>query len=286
MSDAAGLSKGRRVKQEFISTAGSVLGIDVGCSPSRRSSAVCRLDWDATSVSWNIERFRAVEPERITVIARVADHRALKCAAFDGPLRSGMDVIGVYRVAEMMLTRRLQPFIGKPGQSSAPIGKLLNAHANECVRAVRALNLLGDAMHPQRLGNDAVVEAFPSSFLGLLIDDPNALNARRGDRSDTFFVHLADSGALDELVRHLLPGRRLKTQFATVKNHDDRAALVCALTALCVSAGDYCAVGDDNGWVILPPKSHIRSWAWSLLEVNATDPLHLVCSALGLGLGK
>jgi hypothetical protein len=50
----------------------------------------------------------------------------LTAAAFDGPLRSGLDLIGRYRVAERMLTRRLQPHIGKPGQSSAPVGKLLN----------------------------------------------------------------------------------------------------------------------------------------------------------------
>lgn len=141
---------------------GSVLGIDVGCSPTRRSSAICRLDWDGETVSWTIERFRALEPERAGVISRVVDQRSLLCAAFDGPLRQGFDVIGRYRSAERILTRRLRGHIGKPGQSSAPIGKLLNAHANHCARAVQALGTIHPSTHDQRISEAAIVEAFPS----------------------------------------------------------------------------------------------------------------------------
>jgi hypothetical protein len=43
---------------------GSVLGVDVGYSPKRRSSAVCRLDWTEQKIHWTIARFRAAEPER------------------------------------------------------------------------------------------------------------------------------------------------------------------------------------------------------------------------------
>lgn len=41
-------------------------------------------------------------------------------AAFDGPLRQGFDIIGRYRTAERMLTRRLRPLIGKPGSPARP----------------------------------------------------------------------------------------------------------------------------------------------------------------------
>jgi hypothetical protein len=46
-----------------------------------------------------------------------------------------------------------------------------------------------------------------------------------------------------------------------VVNHDDRAALVCAATALCVASGDYTAVGGQDGWIILPPLVFIKPWA-------------------------
>jgi hypothetical protein len=110
-----------------------------------------------------------------------------------------------------------------------------------------------------------------SAFLGLLIDDPASLNTRRGDRSDTFYQHLAASGGIERLLRHMLPGRALREPLSTVTNHDDRAALVCALTALCVAARDYTAVGDEDGWIVLPPASLQPAWARALLQQNANE---------------
>ncbi|WP_377846776.1 hypothetical protein [Bosea sp. UC22_33] len=255
----------------MITEQGSVVGIDVGCSPTRRSSAICRLDWSASGVSCDIARFRAVEPERERVIAQVAGGRQIIGAAFDGPIRRGFGIIGRYRTAERMLTRRLRPLIGKPGQSSAPVGKLLNEHANDCVQHLVACCDVQDARHGVAIDQKALVEAFPSSFLGLMIDDPTHLAARRGDRSDTFFQHLAAAGGFHALLECLLPGRKLVFDPNTVTNHDDRAAIVCALTALCVAAGQFVAVGDDDGWIIMPPRKFIRSPQWELLAANASE---------------
>jgi hypothetical protein len=168
-----------------------------------------------------------------------------------------------------MLTRRLGLLIGKPGQSSAPVGKLLNHHANECVRYILAGADLHDARHSVSIDQKAVVEAFPSSFLGMMIEDPKQVAARRGDRSDTFFKHLATTGVLQALIQHLLPGRCLASNPNTVVNHDDRAALICAISALSVAAADFVAVGDDDGWIILPPRKFIQSLQWLLLSDNA-----------------
>jgi hypothetical protein len=194
-----------------------------------------------------------------------------RAAVGNGPLRRGLDIIARYRTAERMLTRRLRPFAGKPGQASAPIGKLLNEHANHCAVAVLDNCDLGAARHSLAIHDRAVVEAFPSSFLGVMIKDPRALNARRGDRSDTFFQHLAEVGTLHRLVEQCLPGRSMASHPSVVTNHDDRAALVCALTALCVAAGDYSAVGDDDGWIILPPASVVQGWAMEALKANAAE---------------
>lgn len=49
--------------------------------------------------------------------------------------------------------------------------------------------------------------------------------------------------------------------------HDDRSALVCALTALCLVSDDFVAVGDEeDGWIVLPPPTLVRPWAMELLE--------------------
>jgi hypothetical protein len=250
---------------------GAVIGIDVGCSPVRRSSAICRLEWTATTLSWEIARFRAAEPEREEAIARLAAGRHIMAAAFDGPIRRGFEIIGRYRAAERMLTRRLRPLIGKPGQSSAPVGKLLNHHANECVRHLVRHADIHPAAHGVPIDDMALVEAFPSSFLGMMIADPTGLAARRGDRSDTFYQHLAATGALGTLMAHCLPGRQLLQDVASVINHDDRAALICALSALCVATGDFVAVGDDDGWIIMPPRRFIQPAQWALLQANAAE---------------
>ena len=120
------------------------------------------------------------------------------------------------------------------------------------------------------------MEAFPSSFLGLMIAEPKLLGAQRSNRSDIFYARLAKEGDLARLVSDLLPGPRLACSFDAVTNHDDRAAVVCALTALCVAAGRYSAVGDQQGWIVLPPRDFIQSWAWSRLSENANKDNELV----------
>jgi hypothetical protein len=247
---------------------GSVLGVDIGFSESRRSSAVCRLDWNSTTIVLSIERFRALAPERSDVLRRITCRPLLTCA-LDGPIRSDLEIIGSYRVAERLLTRKLQPFIGKPGQASAPVGKALNHHTNLCAKIILETGLVRNSAHDHPIHKSAIVEAFPSSFLGLLIENPKSLGVQRGNRSDRFYLDLVRSGGFSKLAEHLLPGRRFVTDMASIGNHDDRAAVVCALTALCVAVGEYTAVGDGDGWIILPPRDLIAAWAWPLLCENA-----------------
>jgi hypothetical protein len=117
----------------------------------------------------------------------------------------------------------------------------------------------------------AIAEAFPSTLLGVMLPDPAAVPARRSDRSDLFFRHCAEAGILDALLAYLLPGRALSPSWGQVTDHDDRAALVCALTALAFAAGDFTAVGDGDGWILLPPRRFVRDWAWADLEANASS---------------
>ena len=260
-------------RRPVLPPTGAVLGVDVGFSPMRRSSAVCRLDWSEHQITWTLQRFRALPDERHATILAVAGSGSgrLEAAAFDGPLRPGFDVIGRYRVAERMLTRRLGVRIGKPGQASTPVGKKLNAAANDCAGVVLRGCDLAPAVHAVRIDDKAVVEAFPGAFLGVLLADPSALVASRSDRSDVFFRHLATCGTLEGVLAHLLPGREISFPLASVRNHDDRAALVCAMSALCVAAGDYTAVGDGDGWIMLPPRHFVQHWVWADLEANASQ---------------
>jgi len=271
------------VKSGATTGSDAVLGVDVGFSPKRKSSAACLLTWSGGTVRWKIERFRAVAEERQAVLKRVAGANTIAVAAFDGPLRRGLDRIGVYRMAERMLVKRLQPLIGKPGQSSAPVGVSLNLAANDCVATALEVASINAAGHDLAIHERAVVEAFPSSFMGVMLADPSAVAAARGDRSDTYYQFLAQSGGLKSLVNHLLPGASISQDFQSVVDHDDRAGLICALTALCVSRNDYSAVGDGNGWIILPPRKLISDWAWTLLAQNASEETGSCLRAFGPG---
>ena len=167
------------------------------------------------------------------------------------------------------MTVGLARLIGKPGQSNAPVGKKLNQETNACAEAIHSLVRIDAATHRNRIHQCCIIEAFPSSFLGLMLSQPASIRVGRGNRSDRFFEVLTMDGTLSRLLSHLLPGRRQAEGFKNVGNHDDRAALVCAMTALCVAAGDYCMVGDPNGWIVLPPRAFIRDTVWSVLKANA-----------------
>lgn len=243
----------------------------MGFSERRRSSAVCRIRWDARNITWTIQRFRAVPDEQIAAIQSIAGRELLLAAAFDGPLRQNLDLINRYRVAERMLTRRFQLRIGKPGQSNAPVGIKLNAAANTCAGIVRDQCEIALTQHPTKIDEKALVEAFPTAFLGMMLLDPSVISSKRGDRSDKYYEALVSDATLINLIEYLLPNRMPTQDLKSVTNHDDRAALVCALTALCVASGTFTAVGDCDGWIILPPRRFIRGWAWVLLETNASE---------------
>jgi hypothetical protein len=251
-----------------LQPSGHVLGIDVGFSTKSKTSAACKLSWQNERFDWNIERFRYDPHERSDTIARVVGGKPLSAVALDGPIRGDLQEIGIYRVAEKMLTVGLQPHIGKPGQSSAPVGRRLNIATNEATRCVLALDLLDNASHVKRIHLKAVVEAFPSSFMGLLIPNAAELNGKREKKSDRYFEWIASTGGFDKLLKHLAPQASFTRDPNSITNHDDRAAFVCALTALCVVAHKYSAVGDENGWIILPPIALIAPQFLQILERN------------------
>src|SRR5512139_4274784 len=71
------------------------------------------------------------------------------------------------------------------------MGRLLNLHANRCVAAVLQQGTLAKASHSVSIHSAAIAEAFPNSFLGMMIEQPTLLQTRRGNRSDVYFDHLA-----------------------------------------------------------------------------------------------
>ncbi len=254
----------------MLPESGDVLGVDIGFSPVRQSGAVCRLSWSMRRVAWQFGRFRYIAEERSRVIAQTAAGRPLLAAAFDGPLRGDLAIINRYRMADRMLTRRLQPLAGKPGPANSPQGRLLNQATNEAARVVLDLGSLAQASHAVAIHERALAEAFPSSFMAFMLPDPAPLARGRAGKSDRFFAALLAQGRLHSFIQHYLPSASCDNP-GTITHHDDRAALICALTALAVAAGDHSAVGNADGWIILPPRALMQPWAFARLLSNAAE---------------
>ena len=119
---------------------------------------------------------------------------------------------------------------------------------------------------------ERIVEAFPNAYLGALIHELD-LPVLKRDASDKFWSCLVDEP--DRLATHfarLLPGRTLSTDLPSVTDHEERAGVVCALTAFSVAMGDHVAVGDpQDGDIILPACSE-----WGLRDGTDRAWLDLV----------
>lgn len=265
----------------MLPESGSVLGVDVGWSTRQRSSAACRLDWDREGVRWIIRRFTADDADRRAGLLAVAGPHHLLAGAFDGPLRGDLEPIDSYRLAERRLSERpIRDAIGKLAQSNSGNERLLNGATNACARIMLERGSFAPAAHQHAIHRFAIAEAFPNSFLGLMLADPAPFKGGRGKRSDRYYLALAQDGTLARLLAHHLPHRPMEQNFGSVTNHDDRAALVCAITALGVANNDYTAVGDSDGWIILPPAAFIADWARPLVASwNQATPRAVVTSA-------
>jgi predicted RNase H-like nuclease len=259
---------------------GAVLGIDVGYSKSKPTTGACLLIWTGTEAHLLPRCFGTEASDQETWKAFVGG-RKLLAVALDGPLAANLKPANQYRQAEKLLTRGFGS-IGKPSRSSDPRGRRLSEAASAIALAVARATHVLEATHHARIHERAVVEAFPTSFLGVMLD-AGAIPPH-GHRSDAYFEHLLGpeferppppaQNRIAGLMEMLLPGCS-GFQAAGIIHHDKRAAVVCALTALCVARRQYIAVGDrKHGYIVLPPlvsagNPGLQPWAWELLSKNA-----------------
>ncbi|MCB9833565.1 MAG: hypothetical protein H6807_13935 [Planctomycetes bacterium] len=243
---------------------GAVLGIDVGYSATKRSTAICLLSWDATSIAIQVERVDADPIRRAAALLKVIPPgTGLLAAALDGPLTHGLGLVSHYRSAEALLSRGSFQRRGKPGQTSSGTGRKLHSHATDLANLLISYHGSGcfefrRARHFQPIHDLAIVEAFPNMFLGALIPEPS-LPALRRDASDRYWDVLTAGGGAGfaPLLNDLLPGRTPVVPFAHHRDHDDRAGIVCALTALAVGRNRYAGVGDPNDGEIMLPSPDV-----------------------------
>jgi Protein of unknown function (DUF429) len=234
---------------------GQVLGIDVGYSATQRTTCFCLLKWTKTTAAFAFESATADSGQRQQAIARLNLSGKVTTIAVDGPLTNGLRIVAHYRAAEAMLSRGVLQTRGKPGQTSSPVGQQLHRHATALAHLALDSADVSPATHPEPIHGKAVVEAFPNMYLAALVPEAD-LPVLFRDASDGYWEILVNqSGRLMSVIHRALPGRDLLNDLGAIHDHEHRAGVVCALTALSVASGEYVAIGDPaDGDIILPAQ--------------------------------
>jgi hypothetical protein len=252
---------------------GSVLGIDVGYSTRRPTTGFCCLWWDAERVNWTCANAGVDEDKRLAAFRKVTachEQVGVLSVAVDGPLRPDLQCDGSrYRAAEALLSCGCFQKRGKPGQTNAGSGPRLHEEATK---------LAHFAKRHCRVDREAVVEAFPNMFLGVLCDEAAYPNKPTKKRKWTDSLYEPVEGKLRGIVAELLPGREIVGSFK-LRDHEHIASFACALTALASAAGRYVAVGShEDGFIVLPPFEYWGSgfgeaepWAARVLRRGLTN---------------
>lgn len=186
--------------------------------------------------------------------------------AIDGPITPEKNDPNVRRSVETLFQRGKFQRRCKPGASHVRgTGQQLREAAGEAADKLASINP-AEISTIRRVRAGAVVEAFPNAFLGVCISEDvysSMPSLRRGRKFDWLYEQWTESRVTGRWAqRSSAEISLLVSRMSKVSNHDERAVLVCLVTAACVAAGSFTAIGDDRGgWFYLPPWSMWASWA-------------------------
>ena len=248
--------------------AGAVGGFDTGYS-DKPTTGLCILHWTPTTIVWSLRNATRHEADRRAKLAGIAPTEGRVLAvAVDGSLVPALGNTTRYRAAEAVLSAGALQKRGKPGPTNGGSGPELHREATRLAEFALVELRIATAVHATPIHERAVVEAFPNLFLGSLCDErdyPDRPSRSRKWTDELFGIPEVRARFFD-LLRAVLPSREVPSS-ATITDHEEIAALTCAVTALCVASGHYTAVGAcEDGYVILPPASFMGvGWRETLL---------------------
>jgi predicted RNase H-like nuclease len=248
----------------------TIVGIDVGLSFIDRTTGICLTT--SNGDAFLVGHVYADRASRMDFLDRPTRNGPLDVVAIDGPLLPGLRPVDRRRNCERAFV--CAPFQRrcKPGESHVRgTGQALRRAAADAAHHVAELTSRGDAGIPfPRVVEVNIVEAFPNAFLGVLLPEAafDSIPTGRGQKFDGLFEAAKSRTILPRLLNDVgWPDDGLAQALVENTQHDERAALICALTAVCVWRGRYTAVGDaEGGWFLLPPWDLWQQWARSGIE--------------------
>lgn len=241
----------------------NVAGVDVGFSTTRKS----------TGVGWYRDGKICLNHDfRRPACDLILNRKPFDVIAIDGPVLPKTAPENVLRAVERLFGSGAFARRCKPGMSHWGFGQNLRKAAAEAAAYLSAAVPINAALPAMpRVVDGAIIEAFPNAFLGVCLAEQcyeQMDKLRRGQKFDWLYHQWIERKICDR-VTALLPddATKLADCFTRTKHHDERAALVCVLTALFAAVGNYVAVGNDAaGWFFLPPIEVWAPWAEQELE--------------------
>jgi hypothetical protein len=235
----------------------NLLGIDVGFAANRHSTGLAwrvggRIATSLTGSDW------------ATRSAALPTGTTFDLAAFDAPLVPANSDIA-RRSCEATFYRGAFAKRCRPGMSH--FGQGLEFRRAGAAAADQFRPVISDGFRPANaaIAGAAMVEAFPNTFLGVLLPEDvlDDLPAKRSGKSDRLYEACLAGGAFARLVQELAwPLLETLDLLAGERDHDIRAAYVCLFTAGFAHAGTATVVGDHlGGWFWLPPMGLWAKWA-------------------------
>ena len=247
-----------------------VAGIDVGLTLLDRTSGVFR-----TGTSGDV--LDHTYADRLSRLAALGGDCMYSVMAIDAPVLPPHQLNYEVRACEKVFVWGEFQKRCKPGESHVPgTGQALRRAGVETAHSFETSVATTDVgrVFPRVFGQRNIVEAFPNGFLGVCLRESVFQSCpQRAEKFDWLYEQWLSNRTLEQVTPVLdWPRDAFWRAVATTRQHDERAALVCAMTALCVLRGRYVAVGEgETGFFFLPPWGVWQPWARSALATNRRD---------------
>lgn len=247
----------------------TIVGIDAGLTHIDRTSGICQTS--SGSDRFCLDHTYADKLSRIAVLSPPS---RIDCLGIDAPVLPLGDISYGRRPVEQLFMRGAFQKRCKPGASHVRgTGQALRRAGCETANqfADETVNK-GLTLFPRIQKKKNIVEAFPNAFMGVMLES-TAIDSKsipRGEKSDVFYIMCNETGAFAALRDHFgWHDEAYWSALVSSTNHDERAALICAATAIGALYGTYVAVGEPKGgYFFLPPWELWMPWAKAALDLE------------------
>jgi predicted nuclease with RNAse H fold len=246
-------------------TTPALLGVDVGFSKSKKTTGLAwfansTIETALTGTSWQERSGSLPRNVRFSIVALdapvVPEHNYEAARGCELKFYGGA------------FAKRCRPGLSHHGR-----GVPLKDAGRQAARDFATVLAPGTLpFGPCVLTTRPIIEAFPNTFMGVLLPEANFVGwskALRKAKSDWLYEELVEAGLFRKLLSKLdLASPPILRKFEEAQHHDERAALICLLTAMFARSGDAVIVGDtEGGWFWLPPMTLWDPWASAALEL-------------------